>query len=142
MDRITQDIRDEIVSDLKNMHPIEKLVEFDEINLQEKLQRSAYFIIHYDDLLKKEEMIYQELENKYDALLGTRYDYYRFEYDKELQKPEIEKYYLNKDKMVVQMKNIMLKQKVRVDFFKTCLNGLKSSAWNMKTFSSNLQRGY
>jgi hypothetical protein len=76
------------------------------------------------------------------VLIGQRYDFYRFEYDKELQKPEIEKYYIPKDKMVVQMKNIMMKQKIRVDFFKVCVNGLKSSQWNMKTFSSNLQRGY
>ena len=142
MDRLSQDIRDEIVNDLKRIHPVEELVRFDEINLQEKLEKSAYLVIHYDDLLKKEEMVYQDLENKYDVLIGQRYDFYRFEYDKELQKPEIEKYYIPKDPKVVQMKNIMLKQKIRVDFFKVCVNGLKSSQWNMKTFSSNLQRGY
>jgi len=137
-----EDIKNKMKEELLREHPIEDLVRFNEIDLQEKLERSAYMVIRYDDLLKKEEMIYQQLEDKYDALVGQRYDYYRFEYDKELQKPEIEKYYLPMDKKIRMMKDILLKQKLRVDFFKVCLNGLKSMQWNMKTFSSNLQRGY
>ena len=135
-------IRNEIVEELKNEFPIEELVQFNEIDIQEKIQRSAYVIIQYDDLLKKEEMIYQDLEDKFDALLGKRYNHYRFEVDRELQKPEIEKYYLPSDSQIRQMKKIMLKQKVRVDFFKICLRGLNDMKWNMGTYSKNLQRGY
>jgi hypothetical protein len=135
-------IRTEIVNQLRNEYPIEELVQFNEIDIQEKLQKSAYLIIQYEDLLKKEQMVYQDLENKYEALLGKRYNYYRFEIDKELQKPEIEKYYLPQDKQVRQMKKILLKQDIRVNFFKICVKGLNDMRWNMGTFSKNLQRGY
>jgi len=52
-----------------------------------------------------------------EVLAGECYDHYRFDEDRGLTKTEIEKYYLPKDKKVKQMKGILRKQKVKVEFF-------------------------
>jgi hypothetical protein len=132
---------DVIQEELMKDHNILEMVSFNDIDLQEKLKRNAYLVTQYSNLLSAEKREYERLEEIYDALVGKQYDYYRFEYDKELTKVEIEKYYIPNDKKVKQMKRILAKQRHRVDFFESCVRGLKQCGWNMGTYSSNERRG-
>lgn len=137
------DIKDEcdkIINDLEKEHPILEMVSFNDMNIQEKLMENSYLSAQYMSLLSAEQREYEILEEKYDALVGLRFDHYRFNTDKELTKPEIEKYYLPQDKQIRQMKKILMKQKTRVEFFDACVKGLKQVQWNMKTFSENARR--
>ena len=130
-----------LLEELKSEHDIEELVSFSDIDLQEKLKDNTFLIIKYKDLWIKEKIIFEQLEDKMNRLMSKRYHYYRFEQDENLSKPEIEKYYIPGDRKILQMKGILRKQKVRVDFFEICWKSLESVKWNMKTFSDNERRG-
>lgn len=135
------DEREKIQKELLKEHPILDLVSFNEIDMQEKLKENAFLLVKYQDFYNTENKIYEELMEMYESLEGSRYDHYRFHEDKSLTKVEIEKYYLVNDKEIRQMKRILRKQMVRVEFFDMCIKGLKQMGWNMKVFSDNERRG-
>ena len=62
------------------------------------------------------------------AILGTY---------EQLQKSEIEQYYLPADEKVVKLQRLMLDQKVRVEFFESAYKSLVAQGWNMKLFQEN-----
>lgn len=132
---------EEIFNKLKEEHPIDDLIKFDETDIQEKLQDNTFQIIKYQELYYKELDIYEELERKMEALTGMRYKYYRFNQDEEWSKPEIEKYCLTADKKIIQMKKILKKQKVRVRFFELCYKAFEQQGWRMKTYTDRDRHG-
>ena len=133
--------KDKIITDLLEEHPIHELVKFSDLDLQEKLKDNSFMITKYQDLYDREKFRYEELEDLYDKLAGIRYDYYRFEIDKNLQKIEIEKYYLPKDAKMVKMKRILRRQEVKVRFFELCVKGFINQGWRMKTWVDNARLG-
>ncbi len=132
---------EEIYNDLLKDHDILEMVSFNDINIQDKLQKNAYLIAQYMEFLSVEKRVLEKFQDMYDDLVGRQYDYYRFSIDKELTKVEIEKYYLPKDKKVRQMKEILNRQMARVEFFDMCVKGLKQAGYNMSVFSQNERRG-
>lgn len=134
-------MEENIVKKLLEEHPITEMVKFNDINVQEKLRDVSFQIVKYRELYYAELAKFEELQDKYNKLLGIRYDYYRFETDKELTKVEIEKYYLPKDKKVLLMKKILRDQEIKTRFFETCYKGFEKQQWSLKTFSENLRSG-
>jgi len=132
---------EKILRKLKEKHDIESMISFDNLNIQEELQRNPYYIIKYKELYIKEQNLLDEIQSKYDELVGKRYHFYRFESDENLTKAEIEKYYLPKDEKIIKMKKIIRKQKIKVDFFDACYKAFEKRQWAMKTFSDNLRYG-
>jgi hypothetical protein len=130
-----------IFRELKEEHPIDDLIKFDETDIQEKLQDNTFQIIKYKELYYKELDIYEDLERKLEALTGMRYKYYRFNQDEEWSKPEIEKYCLTADLKIIQMKKILKKQKVRVRFFELCYKAFEQQGWRMKTYTDRDRHG-
>lgn len=133
------DDKNEIVEKLMVEHPIVGMVEFNELNIQEKLENISFQIIKYMDLHHGEDAKLKHIQDLYDKLCGIRYDYYRFGIDKELTKVEIEKYYLPQDEKVLKMKGILRRQEIRTRFFEICVRGLEKMSWSMKTFSENMR---
>ena len=138
---MNNDEYDKIIEELRSVHPIDEMVLFTELNIGEKLKENSFLLVKYSELLLKEKSILSVLEDKYDMLVGKQYDFYKFESERELSKPEIEKYYLPKDDKVRQMKKILRNQKARVDFFDTCVKSLNQMGWRMKDFISVI-KGY
>jgi len=135
-------LREEILADLYAEYPIDEMVRFSELDLQEKLQENPFWIVKFRDLFNRAQAEYVYLETLYEKCVGDRYDYYRFESERELDKFEIKNYYIPRDKKVIQMKNILSRQKVKVDFYKTCLQGMEQQGWRMKTFCDVLRGGF
>ena len=135
------DETEKIIEKLKKEHPIEDLVSFNELDLQQKLQDNSFLVIKYKEFWIKEKATLEELEGKFDLLIARKYDHFRFESPKQLSKPEIEKYYIPGDKQIIQMQKIVRNQKIRVEFFDMCWRGLEKVAWSMKVFSDNERRG-
>jgi len=129
-----EDFMDDVIKELMAEHPIIEMVKFSDLNLSEKLSDNPWLMVKYKEFHIKENAILVELQDKYDMLVGKQYDYYRFELDKELTKPEIEKYYLPKDKKIIQMKQILRKQELRVKFFEMCYKGLEQQGWRIKSW--------
>lgn len=134
--------RNKIYEQLEEDYPIEDVVSYNEFNVQDKLQKHAYILIEYNRLYNVENAKLEDLYDKLEVLTCKQYDHYRFEHDRELTKVEIEKYYLPQDKKIRQLKRLIEKQKVRVEFFETALKGVEKMGWNMKTFCDNMKRGY
>lgn len=129
----------EIVKELHQQYPIDEQVKFTEFNIGDKLQENSFWLVRYRELLQEAQSQYEYLEELLEKLMGKRYDYYRFEFDKQLDKTEIKSYYLPKDPKIGKMRRILARQKVKVDFFKTCVAGMEKQQWNMKNFLETLK---
>lgn len=127
-------IREQIVNELLEEHPIEELVSFNELNIKEATENNQFYTLKYKDLYLREKFKYEKLEEVLDAAIGKRYDFYRFDYHRNLKKPEIEKYYLPKDKIILNIKKHLVKQKVRMEFFEACWKGFEKQQWNIKNW--------
>jgi hypothetical protein len=132
---------EKIVEELLKEHPIYEMVKFSDLNISQKLEENSFNIVKYRELYYKELSVLEELEVKYDKLVGMRYKFYRFEDDKEWTKPEIEKYCIPSDNKVIQMKKIIAKQKARVRFFEICYKGFEQAGWRMKSFIDVMRSG-
>lgn len=134
--------RKEIIEKLLKDHPISEMVKFSEIDLYEKIEKNPYWIVKYREHYYNEVAKLEELEDIKEKILGKRYDYYRFEIDKNLSKPEIEKYYLPKDEKVLQIKKIIRRQKVRVRFFEMAYKVFEKMQWSMKNYIDVLKGNF
>ena len=133
--------KEKILEKLLIDHPIGELVKFSEIDIQEKLKKNSFMIIKYTELYHKELSIMDDLQIKYDKLVGIRYKHYRFDDNKEWTKVEIEKYCLPADTKIIQMKKIMARQSVRIKFFEMAYKAFEKLQWSMKTYIDSMRIG-
>jgi len=124
----------EVLEKLILEHPIEDMIQFTDINIQEKIKENTRNVVKYNDLYQKELGILDVLTDKMESLFGKRYDYYRFDYEKELTKIEIERYYLPNDVYIKKMKKLIRRQNIKVRFFKLCYQAFDKMGWSMKLF--------
>jgi hypothetical protein len=97
---LSKEQREEIINELKEQYPILDQCTFNEFNINDKLIENTKLYVQYKELYEHELFIYKQLEDKKDQLVGQRYDFYRFESDRNLGKTEIEQYYLPRDPKV------------------------------------------
>ena len=102
--------RDQVIEELMSEHPVNDLISFTEYNLQEKLQNNALLVVKYTELYLKEKSILDKIAILRDKITCKKYDYYRFNFEKELQDRIIEKYYLPADPEVIKISKLYLKQ--------------------------------
>lgn len=124
----------EILNELQKEYNIFDEVKFNEFDISEKLEKQSYLYLKYVDLKDKEYAILEEFKEMLEVLIGKQYDYYRFEIDKQLQRQEIEKYYLPKDEKIRKMKKIIRKQEARYKFFDACAKAIDKQGWAIKNF--------
>ena len=133
--------REEVIAELLKEHPITDMTKFSEIDIQDKLQENAFLIVKYSELLYKEKDHYSRILALKDKIVAERYDYYRFNFAKELRPAEIEKYYLLKDSKVIQMNKILRRQQWRMEFFEIAVKAFNGMGWNMKSYLQSLREG-
>lgn len=133
---------EEILKKLHEDHPIEELIKFSELDIQEKLKVNQFQVVTYKDFYHKEIGRLEHLTDLMDKLVGMRYEYYRFEDTNEWKKVEIEQYCIPKDKKIMKMKKIIRRQQVRVRFFEMCWKAFDKQNWSMKLFLDTLRQGY
>jgi hypothetical protein len=131
--------REKLLEELYKEYPIDEMVRFSELDIAEKLQDNTYWVVKFRDLFFQAQADYEHLEDLLEKLIGQRYDHYRFHSDKELDKTEIKAYYLPQDSQILRMKKILARQKIKVEFFKMCVNGMEKQQWNMKNFLEALK---
>lgn len=133
--------QEKIFKDLIKEYPIDKEVYYDEFTVRDLNQKTDDLILKYYELYVREKSKEEVLEEKLEELIGERYDYYRFNYDKSLTPKEIEKYYLPKDKDIRMMKKLILYQSFRTSFFKMCNDIAKGLQWKIKNFMDMVKKG-
>jgi hypothetical protein len=125
---------EETIEKLNEEYPIESIVKFNDLNIQEKLKDSAFLILHYKGLYLKEKNQLDRIGTLRDKIIGERFDFYRFNYEKELRTNEIKDYYLPKDEKIIRINRLYQKQQWRVDFFEAATEALIQQGWRMKSF--------
>lgn len=135
-------VEDKIIEELEKKFNINEEVSFNEYNLAEKLQNHSFVLLQYNQILLREKINLSKLEEILNKKLGEKYHYYRFNFDEQLTKPEIEKYYLVKDKDILKIKELLRKQEIVVGFFEACVKSIESMGWDIKNFIENSKRGY
>lgn len=136
---ILMETYDEVIKSLYDEHPIDQLVSFSELDIHTKLSEHSQLLTLYTEHLNKERAKLEHIGSLRDSVIGKRYDYYRFNYDKELKPSEIEKYYLPMDEHVRKANSLYTKQSWRVDFFNMCVKSIDKMGWNMKNFLEALK---
>lgn len=135
-------VEDKIIEELEKKFNINEEVSFNEYNLSEKLQNHSFVLLQYNQILLREKINLSKLEEILNKKMGEKYHYYRFNFDEQLTKPEIEKYYLVKDKDILKIKELLRKQEIVVGFFEACVKSIESMGWDIKNFIENSKRGY
>ena len=131
--------RDDIIKELLEEHPIDRIVSFSELDIHEKLSENSNTLVKYMELLNAErEQLYKTTALR-DKIVGEQYDHYKFHYDKELKQSEIEKFYLPKDPKVIKANELVNRQSWRVDFFTMCVKAIDKLSWSMKSFLEALR---
>jgi hypothetical protein len=126
--------REEIWKELNDEYQIQNLVKFADYNIQDKLQESAYQIVRFKEFFLKEKNTLDQLNALKEKTIGEQYDYYRFNFDKELKQQEIQAYYLPKDTKILKINSLIRRQQWRVDFFELCVDALTRQSWSMKSW--------
>ena len=132
-------MEENILNELLQEHPIEEMVKFSELDIQDKLRENVSMIVKYRDLYHRELSHLDHLTDMLDKLTGLRYKYYRFDCDDAYTKPEIEKYCIPSDKKILRMKKIIRNQEIRVRFFEMCWKAFEKQNWSMKLFLDTLK---
>ena len=136
LEKIQQDIeQNDILRSLYEEYKVQDLLKYNEYNLSNKISDNPFISEQFRLLYLKEAQNYKRVEMLYDELVGKKYDHYKYENEKTLTKIEIEKYYLPKDEKIKEMKNLLYKQELRMDFFESVWKALDKQAWLMKLFS-------
>ncbi|MFW6130238.1 MAG: hypothetical protein ACOC56_03565 [Atribacterota bacterium] len=131
---------EELLEKLYKEFEIDKILSFNEFDVQEKLESNAYRIMQFHDLMLKEEKDIEEIVEKRDSYVGDLYDKLRFHHDESLTKVEIEKYYIPRDEKLKKINKIIRIRETRRRFFEAVCKALDKQGWNMRTFSDNLKR--
>ena len=131
-----------ILESLLEQYPIDEMVKFSELDLQEKIQDNPYQIVKFRELYYKELAGLDKMNSLYDKLVGERYKHYRFDDDREWTKVEIERYCLPSDKKIIRMKSIIRKQETKVRFFEMAFKAFEQQGWRLKSFIDTLRGGY
>jgi len=133
---------EELFEKLHEEYPIDEMVKFSELDIQEKLKENPSQIMKFKDFYHKELSRFEHLTDLMDKLVGIRYKFYRFEDPNEWTKVEIEKFCIPGDHQILKMKKILHRQEIRVRFFEMCWKGFEKQNWSMKVFMDTLKSGY
>jgi len=135
IDKLKSDIKEsDILQKLYDEHKIDGLLEFNEFNLAAKIKDQPFISEQFRLIYLKEKHILLKVSDIFEAKQGEKYDHFKFEGEKPLTKTEIEKYYLPKDDKLKELKNLVAKQQLRVDFFESVWKAVDQLAWKYKLF--------
>lgn len=136
VDNIKESIeeREILLKELKEKYPIEDFVTYNEFNVSDRLKLLPMKIYDFQFLLNKEKARLEDLTDAADKINAELYDYYRFNYEKNLSPVEIKDYYLKNDSRMITINKYINKQKYTVAYFEGCLKALEKMSWTIKDF--------
>lgn len=136
---IMEGMENNIINSLKEEHPIEELVKYNELNISDEIQKNTGLIVKYTEFYQHSLAQLDHLNDLYDKLSCKRYHYYRFDTNESWTKPEIEKHCLPGDEKMIIMKSIVRKQEIKTRFFEMCFKSFEKRQWSMKLFIDTLK---
>lgn len=130
---------DEIIAEINKDYPqIFDMLDFNEYNLKEKLEKNAYWYQDFRNLMLKEKHKLHRIEILRDEYIGKLYHKLRFENDIKLGKVEVEKYYIPKDAKAIKFQKLWMRQSIRVEVFQSFMDSFKQQGFNMNVFQKEI----
>jgi hypothetical protein len=136
--KVDSDINEDVIlCALQKEYDVFGLLDYNEFNIKERIEKNPFLTEQFRLLLIKEKSNLMRLQNITDEYIGTLYDNLKHHNTISLGKVEIEKYYLPKDPKVIELKRLLIKQSIRVDFFEAVFEAFKTQGWLMKQWLVN-----
>ena len=129
------------IAELKKEYPIEDFIVFSEFDLKDKIEKLSMKLLEYQELLYKEQSLLDKIKEQRNRIVGERYNYYRFDFDKELTKYEIKEYYLTNDPNILAFDKTVRKQTWTVEFFEGCVKAIEKMTWTVKDYLKTIAQG-
>ena len=139
-------IRDELNSDnvfskLEEEYNVYDLLTFNEFNIQDRLERLSFHMKDFRLKFLQEQGKLAQVEDHLNKVTADKYIALK-EGSVTLSKTEIEKYYLAKDEEVLNLRGLVRKQEMRVNYFEAVWHAMDKLQWNMKLYCDNGKGGY
>jgi hypothetical protein len=142
----TTKIREELNSDnvfkkLEEEYNVYDLLTFNEFNIQDRLERLSFHMKDFRLKFLQEQGKLAAVQDRLDKLVGDKYIALK-NGAVTLTKTEIEKYYLPKDEEIMNLRGLIRKQEMRVEYFSAVWSAMDKLQWNMKLYCDNGKGGY
>jgi hypothetical protein len=138
----------EIIKQLRQEHPIDEIVKFDNTNIQNKLSENSFLIVKYKDLYLQERAAYDKINKIREEEASRIFQGLRFPKDRgqetdkwiadrannDIKAQEIKEYYIPFHPNIKKLDKLLKLQQARVDFFELCVSSLEKMSWGMKGF--------
>jgi hypothetical protein len=138
----------EIIKLLREEHPIDEIVKFDNTNIQDKLSDNSFLIWKYKDLYLQEKATYDKINRLKEEEASRIFQGLRFPKDRgqetdkwiadrannDIKTQEIKEFYIPCHPNIKKLDNLLKLQQARVDFFELCCSAIDKAGWNMKAF--------
>jgi hypothetical protein len=139
-------IREELNSDnvfkkLEEEYNVYDLLTFNEFNIQDRLERLSFHMKDFRLKFLQEQGKLAAVQDRLDKLVGDKYIALK-NGAVTLTKTEIEKYYLPKDEEIMNLRGLIRKQEMRVEYFSAVWSAMDKLQWNMKLYCDNGKGGY
>lgn len=132
---------EQIINELKERWDVEKMLMFNETNIQEKLQENSLKVFHFTEMYQKELNEYNKILEIKDKITTGAYLEIKKNQQYILKQTEIEKYYLPNHPKVIEITEIARKQKWKVDFYQGVKQALEKQGWSIHNFLNSMKAG-
>jgi hypothetical protein len=141
-----QKIRDELNADamfsrLETDYDVYDLLNFNEFNLKERLERLAFHMKDFKLKYLQELAKVEAIKDRLDKVTGEKYQSLR-NGAVSLSKTEIEKYYLTTDVEILNLKGLLRKQEMRAQYFEAVHSAFDKMGWNIRNYVDLSRGGY
>jgi hypothetical protein len=133
---------DKILNKLQREYDVYPLLDFNEITITEKIQKNPFYIKMFRLKQLKEKNRLELLEDRLKERESELYDYLKFHDDRNLTKTEIERYYLNLDDKIKELKKGIYIQRIVVDYFGAIIEAFTNQHWAFKNWLDTGKGGY
>jgi hypothetical protein len=132
---------DTIFSKMEQEYNVYDLLTFNEFNIQDRLERLSFHMKDFRLKFLQEQGKLNAVEDRLAQVTGDKYIALK-NGEVSLTKTEIEKYYLPKDVEIMNLRALVRKQEMRVEYFDAVWKCMDKLQWNMKLYCDNGKGGY
>lgn len=132
---------DSIFSQLESNYNMYDLLMFNEFTIQDRLERLSYVMKDLRLKFIQEQQKVNQIKDRLDKVTGEKYIELKNS-EVSLTKTEIERYYLPRDEEILQLKGLLRKQELRMNYFEACWDAASKLQWNIKLYIDSGKDGY
>lgn len=140
IEKIREEIQEDAVfSKMEQEYDVYDLLRFNEFNLKERLERSAFHMKDFRLKFLQEQAKVEQVRERLDKVIGEKYIALK-NGAVTITKQEIEKYYLAVDEEILKLKGLLRKQELRAKYFEAVWSAFEKQGWAIRNYI-DMQKG-